>query len=354
MGRVKSGDVKDVLLFSLIHDYFKVYLPVQKNSSDYTITAYKFALDNLLDYVIMRKNITLAAVTFEMIDSKMLAAYLDDMEAGGSSVSTRNHRLACIRAFYTYAAKMEAAAVIHHDEIFKVPLKKSSEPKVIEHMSEAAVSAILNQPDTTTTRGLRDQFLLLLFYDTGARIAEVLNIRLRDIKMGSTPTVTIQRGKGDKTREVPLSEKTVAHYRNYIGVFHPTELQYSNQFLFYTILHGKKHPMGATTVRDLMSRYGAAAREICLEVPKNVHPHLWRHSRAMHLYQHGMDLTLVSQWLGHAQLETTLVYAHADTEHKREAIARATAPGDPMYGKLNPARFTVNDDDMLKKLYGLK
>jgi len=353
MGRVKSGNVKDALMFRLLHDFFKVYLPTQKNSSAHTITAYKFALDSILEYVKEQKKIGLAAVTFEMIDSKMLTAYLDDVEANGGSVSTRNHRLACIRAFYAYAAKMEVAAVIHYDEIFKVPLKKSSEPKVIEHMSEAAVSAILAQPDATTARGLRDQFLLLMFYDTGARIAEILNIRLRDIKLGSSPKVALF-GKGGKTREVPLSEKTVAHYRNFLGVFHADEPQYSEQFLFYTILHGRKNPMGTTTVRDLMTRYGASAREICLEVPENVYPHLWRHSRAMHLYQHGMDLTLVSQWLGHAQLETTLVYARADTEHKRKAIAVAVPNDSPLKSFVNPARFKITDEEMLKRLYGLR
>ncbi|MDR2043651.1 MAG: site-specific integrase [Clostridium sp.] len=351
MGRVKSGEVKDTLLFGLIHDFFKVYLPKQKNSSEHTITAYKYALDNLLDYVVAQKNIGLSAVTFEMIDRKTLAAYLDDVEADGSIVSTRNHRLACIRAFYAYAAKMESAAVIHHGEILKVPLKKSSEPEAIAHMSEAAASAILAQPDTTTARGLRDQFLLLIFYGTGARIAEVLDIRLRDIKLGATPTVTIQRGKG---RGVPLSEKAVAHYNNYLGVFHADEPRCSAQHLFYTILHGRKNPMGSTTVRGLMSRYGASAREICGKVPANVYPHLWRHSRAMHLYQRGMDLTLVSQWLGHANLEATLVYAHADTGHKRKAIEAAVPDGSPLKSFVNPARYKVTDDETLKRLYGLR
>ena len=354
MGRVKLGEVKDTLLFGLIHDFFKVYLPKQRSSSEHTITAYKYAFDNLLDYVVAQKKIALSAVTFEMIDSKMLAAYLEDVEANGNGVSTRNHRLACIRAFYAYAAKMEPAAVIHHDEIYKIPLKKSLEPKVVAHMSEAAVSAILAQPDTTTARGLRDQFLLLMFYDTGARIAEILNLRLRDIKLGTTPTVTIRHGKGDKFREVPLSEKTAAHYNNYAGVFHANEPQYSEQYLFYTILHGRKNPMGTTTVRDLMSRYGASARECCGEVPKNVYPHLWRHSRAMHLYQHGMDLTLVSQWLGHANLETTLVYAHADTEHKRKAIEAAVPDDSPLKSFVNPARYKVTDDETLKRLHGLR
>lgn len=162
MGRLKSGAVKDPLLFGLVRDYLVTYLPTQRNYSQRTIASYKYALDSLLDFVAARKKIILAAVTFEMIDSKMLSVFLDDIEANGSMISTRNHKLACIRAFYAYAAKMEPAAVIFHNEIFKVPLKKSPVPKTVEYMSETAVAAILAQPDTATEKGLRDQFIMLL------------------------------------------------------------------------------------------------------------------------------------------------------------------------------------------------
>lgn len=81
---------------------------------------------------------------------------------------------------------------------------------------------------------------------------------------------------------------------------------------------------------------------------------MFRHSRAMHLYQHGMDLTLISQWLGHAQLETTLIYAHADTEQKRKAIEQATPADSPLKAHLNAEKYQVTDDEMLERLYGLK
>lgn len=87
------------------------------------------------------------------------------------------------------------------------------------------------------------------------------------------------------------------------------------------------------------------------DVPLNVHPHLWRHTRAMHLYQHGIDLTLISQRLGHKQLETTLIYAHADTEAKRKAITEAIA-SDSFLGA-ESVNYTVSDEEIVKRLYGL-
>ena len=139
--------VKDTVFFALIHDFFKIYLPKQKNCSPHTIKSYKTALEALLDFVKVCKGVRLSDVTFEMIDRHMLTAFLDSIEAGGNSISTRNLRLNCIRAFYNYVAKMESAAVIYQDEIRKVPLKKSDRLDTVEYMSEVAVKALLAAPN---------------------------------------------------------------------------------------------------------------------------------------------------------------------------------------------------------------
>ena len=353
-GGERMTRVADVTLFSLVHDFFKIYLPNIRHSSPHTIRAYQTSLELLFDFVKAKKHIALSEITFEMIDCNMLSAFLDWVEnERGCSIPTRNHRLMCICAFYAYAARMEPTAVVHHAEIYKVPRKKPTEPEIIEYMTEASVKAILKQPDTTTTKGLRDRFLMVLLYDTAARIQELLDIRIKDVHPGKTPTITLH-GKGSKVRTVPLMEKTMEHFRNYVHVFHSEEGPYSNQRLFYVIRHGQKNRMCEDNARRLIHAYGVAAKELCPEVPDNVHPHLWRHSRAMHLYRHGMDLTLVSQWLGHARLDTTLIYAHADTERKRKAIEEATPADSPLKEKLNAARFTIEDEDVLKRLYGLR
>lgn len=104
------------------------------------------------------------------------------------------------------------------------------------------------------------------------------------------------------------------------------------------------------TIRVRMNKYASIARKECPEVPEKVHPHLWRHTRAMHLYQHGMDLTLISQWLGHRQFTTTLVYAHADTEAKRKAIEKAMG-NDTVCSE---SSYKLDNEEKLKRLYGLK
>jgi len=347
------GKVNDAVLFKLVHDFFTVYLPKLTNRSPNTIYAYRESLEALFDFVKLEKHISLAEITFEMIDRHMLAKFLDHIETGrGCSIETRNHRLNRIRAFYKYAAKMEPTAVIHQDEILKVPLKQSRKPDIIEYMSENAVKAILAQPDVSTTKGLRDMFLMILLYDSAARIEELMNVRIRDIRLNKTSTVTLH-GKGGKTRIVPLQDSTAEHFRNYLKAFHPDESQYSEQYVFYVIRHGQKNKMHQDTARRFICTYGVQARASCPEVPENTHPHLWRHSRSMHLYQRGVDLTLITQWLGHAKPETTLIYAKADTEQKRKAMESANNSG-PLANKLNFDRFTIDDDDLIKRLYGLK
>ena len=158
-------------------------------------------------------------------------------------------------------------------------------------------------------------------------------------------------GKGKKTRVVPIMDETVKHYLNYLSIYHKDENEYSTSPLFYIKRGDVIHTMSDDNIRKFLNHYGDLAREICPEVPIKIHPHLFRHSRAMHLYQHGMDLTLISQWLGHSNLETTLIYAHADTKQKREAIEKSM--GENIIGSVDIPKYTIEDEDILKKLYGL-
>jgi len=267
----------DSSLFALVHDFFKVYLPKQKKRSPNTIRSYQSALESLFDFVKTKKQIRLSEITFQMIDCKMVSEFLDKLEIdNGCSTSTRNHRLRCIRSFYAYAANMEATAVIHQAEIKKVPIAASVKSDIVNHMSEAAVKAILEQPDVTNQKGLRNQFLMILLYDTAARIQEIMDIQLRDIHLGTMPTVTLH-GKGSKIRNVPLMPKTLEHFQKYTDVFHSGESLYAEQYLFYVIRQGQKKRITEDNIRRLIKAYGIAARKNCPEVPANVHPHLFRH-----------------------------------------------------------------------------
>ncbi len=211
---------------------------------------------------------------------------------------------------------------------------------------------VLAQPDTSTKAGIRDLFLMILMYDTGARVREILNLQVKDFDAESkTPCVHLI-GKGNKKRIVPVMAKTVEHFRNYVLLYHPGDGP-KERYLFYTVRNSILQAMSDDNVSRFIKKYGKAAKEICPEVPKNLHPHLFRHSRSIHLYRSGMPLALLSEWLGHAQLETTMIYAYADTEMKRDAIQKATGNHNPLMNN-NQVPIWKGDEQIIRKLYGLK
>jgi len=340
-------------LFTITLDYFGSYLPNMRKSSPKTITTYRKAMEQFLDYLKEKNEVRLYQVTITMINRKSVTEYLDHVETVRKcSVSTRNHRLDCIRSFMKYAAtcNMEAAAM--WTEIQAVTHSRE-EKSPVEYLSVAAVEAIIAQPDSATKIGLRDKFLILFLYQTGARAQELVDIRFCDIQMGKNAVVTIH-GKGSKVRKVPLREKLVEHLKKYLKMFHADTTQYSTDYLFYTN-HNRTHTrMTEDNVRRLIQRYGDLARKKEPTIPESVHPHLFRHSIAMHLYQNGVPLELVSQWLGHSRLETTFIYAYADTEQKRKAIENAIPEDSTLKEYLNADRYSVEDDETIKRLYGLK
>ena len=339
-------------LFALVRNYLKHYLPQEKKYSPHTVRAYQKSLDLLFDFVKVKNGVTLEKVTFDMIDRDTLIEFLDYLEVERHcSVITRNHRLNSIRAFYAYAAERNLTIVAYWEEISTVCAAKVEE-KLVEHMSEAAVNAVIAQADTSTQKGLRDMFLMLLLYRTGARIQELLDIRIRDIQFGKAPVVTLH-GKGSKVRSVPLRENTVEHLRGYIKTFHSDEGTYSDQYLFYVVRGGAKKRMTEDNARDFIRKYGVLARLKCAEVPETVHPHIFRHSCAMSLYRSGIPLSLISQWLGHSCLETTIIYARADTEIKRNAIENAIPKETPLGKHINSERYKIDDENMLRQLCGL-
>ena len=339
--------------FKLIHNFFVVYLPNERRCSPNTVRSYRKAIELLLDFVKEKNNVHLSQISLSMITRDTISDFLDYLEnERNCSVSTRNQLLHCIKAFYSYAANEDLTTIVHWEEIKKVPAAKEPQ-KLVEHMSENAIKSLLSQPDTSTEKGVRDMFIMLFLYKTGARVQELLDIRLRDIQFGQNPRVVLH-GKGEKVRSVPLRENVVEHLKNYINLYHSNEGIYSEQYLFYSVRNGRQKRMTEQNIRCLVSKYGTMARKNCIEVPENVHPHLFRHSCAMILYQNGVDLTLISQWLGHSNLETTLIYAHADTEIKRKAIEKSIPTDSPLKEITNPERYMIDDENLLKRLCGLK
>jgi site-specific recombinase XerD len=332
-----------------LREFFTVYLPKQKNCSPHTITACRQTWNMLLGFVCASSGKLLENIAFTDLNRTTVAGFLDEMEkTRGWTSSTRNQRLGCVRSFFRFAASLEPILVIYLEELKSIPLKKfADKSRVMKFMSQEAMAAVLRQPATSTKMGIRDTFFMVLVYDTAARDCEMLSMRFCDIDPEKRTVYLF--GKGSKPRLVPISEDTVRHFRLYEKRFHPS--RDGTVPMFYTIRRNEKTPMSDDNVARFMQKYGVDAKKQCPDLPEKITPHMFRRSRAMHLYRSGMPLELLAELLGHSNPETVWVYAYADTEMKRKAIQKAEANAG-----VRPSTdvgIWDGDEDMIKQLCGL-
>lgn len=338
--------------FRMIRDFLEKYLIEQKASSHHTKKAYKTALNQFLDYSVEILNIPISEFCFQNTTIQLVENFLVfGEEIKHWSTNTRNQKLAAVRAFYKYAAGHDISLISYYQELLLIPVKIVKETEEIAFFSEDNLQLLLEQPDTTTSKGIRDLVFMIIMYDTACRIQEILDIKLNALHLDEkSPYITIT-GKGSKTRLVPLMEKTVSHLKRYMQRFHKNGN--GNDYLFYTIHQNMHSQMSPDNAQKFIDKYCKKAHSVDLKVPIHIYCHMFRHSRSMHLYRSGMPLPLLSEWLGHAQVDTTRkYYANANTAMKQDAINKATSELNPILQDDKDFDFE-NDEELLKRLYGL-
>ena len=222
MGKLKNP-VRDEKLFLLIRNFLLTYLPVQRRASENTVTVYRTVLNQFLRFAADMRNIPVTSITFDLFSYEMITGYLSNLiTEKGFSPATWNNRLAALKAFISYASACCPEYIALSAELSAIKAQKDDSFSKVEYMSEEAVRVLLAEPDAATRLGLRDRVMLIFFYDTGARILEVLNVRICDLKLDSTPKVVLH-GKGNKVRTVPLMKDTAQHLKHYMAVFHEGE-----------------------------------------------------------------------------------------------------------------------------------
>ena len=343
---------KSTRFFKLVRDFLTAYLVGQRAASPNTVKSYRECLNQLFGYLCASNGTGLGGLGFEHMSRAAVEGYLEYLERDRlCSVPTRNQRLACIRSFVKYAGARDASVQAYANDLQCIPLKKDAGANVIKFFSEPALKTILGQPDPMQKKGLRDLFFMILMYDTGARNQELLDLRLDNIHPEGTSPYVVITGKGRKTRLVPLMPKTIEHFRKYVAVFHPGAA--SDSHLFYIVRKGGIFAMSPDCAERFIRKYGIAAHGANPEAPDSLHPHMFRHSRSMHLYRSGMPLVLLAEWLGHSQVLSTQIYAYADTEMKKNAIEKATSKLSPLVSGDSEYLEWEDDDALIRHLYGL-
>ena len=306
--------------------YLGSYLPGQSGCSVNTVHSYRDAFSLLLLYCRDERNLPPHKLTLEQIDRHLVEEFLQWLETNrGCSASTRNSRLAAIRAFFSYLQYEEPQTLARCQEILAIPNKKAQK-KVMSFLTLDEIQVLLAQADTDARSGRRDLTMLSLLYDTGARVQELADLTIGDVRL-SSPTVIRLTGKGNKARLVPIMAPTEKLLRKYLEEHDPNYSIHGGYPLFCN-RDGKK--LTRAGVAYILNKYAAQAQSLGSISPQTtISPHVLRHSKAMHLLQSGVNIIYIRDLLGHADVSTTEVYARADERFKREALMMAYPSPSP-------------------------
>jgi site-specific recombinase XerD len=300
-------------------EFLSVYLPSQKNVSKNTIHSYRDTFKLLIKFCQERKNISAEKITLNVLSSQLITDFLEWIEVNRKcSISTRNQRLAGIHSFFRYVQAEEPAGMFNFQKVTAIPIKKAKKA-VIEHLTPEAIKLLLEQPDKHSTKGRRDLALMSILYDSGARVQELIDTRVCDVTL-QTPAIITLTGKGNKTRRVPVMRNAASLLQNYI-LENKLDKPWKNEYPLF--INSQHHKLTKEGVAYIVSKYATSARKISTIIPSKVKVHMFRHSKAMHLLQAGVNLIYIRDFLGHVDLKTTEIYARVDTEVKRKAIENA-------------------------------
>lgn len=293
--------------------YFSTYLPLTCGVSPNTCNSYRDAFKLILLYFQEEKGVPANCIELRMLNRNLVSDFLDWLEAQRKvSVTTRNQRLAAMKAFAHYVQYRNPEYLENCTDIITMRPKKHEKP-VIPFLTEDELKALLAQPDPSTRHGLRDLTLLSLLYDSGARVQEITDLQLKDIRLTNPAMVTLT-GKGRKARQVPLMKETCTLLDTYIRNF-----DLNSEPLTAPLFFNKKgEALSRYGITYILKKYVSKA-ELDGSARK-ISPHGLRHTKAMHLLRAGVNMIYIRDFLGHVDISTTEVYARIDAEMKRKVF----------------------------------
>ena len=308
-------------LANFMKRFFSHYLPVQKGLSANTVTAYRDAIKLLLCYAADTVGKSLDKLTVEDMTEKIVLGFLDYVqEVRSCSARTRNARLAAIHSLFAFIAREEPELLAQCQTIRAIPLKRT-EHRTVNYLDETEMQAVLDSIEKNSRTAIRDQALLLFLYNTGARVSEIVELKLSNLRWEGTAQVDLL-GKGRKHRTCPLWPETVGTLQAYLKQRTPKPSATEQLFL-----NANGVAITRFGIRHITAKYAAAAQHPCPSIKtKAVSPHTIRHTTAMHLLRSGNDVNMVSYWLGHVDINTTHLYLEIDMEMKRKMLEKTAAP----------------------------
>lgn len=315
---------------TLLQQFFAQRLIQQLRASPCTVASYRDSFRLLFDFAHRQLHKQPAELKLEDLNAQFILRFLTHLEVERHNCArSRNARFAAIRSFMEFVTFQEPAAVGLAQSVLAIPMKRFEQP-LIGSLTRDQIEAILAAPDSTTWTGQRDRVMLLTLYNTGARVSELIGMRVADLTLASTTSIRI-RGKGRKERLIPLWPETAKQLKCWLK----SEPRTPEQPLFPNRSGDPLTRIGVTERLKLAVQH--ASHRFPELATQRVFPHLIRHSIATHLLQDGVPVTVIALWLGHDSLATTHRYVEADLAMKDRALKSLQAPS------VAPLRYRPKD-----------
>lgn len=304
----------------LIQRFFTEHLTHHRAVSPRTVAAYGDTFRLLLQFAQQHTGKSPTHLKLVDLDAKLVLAFLDYLESDrNNGARSRNARLAALRSFLKYAAHHDLSALGVIEQALAVPMKRFDRP-MLGFLTRPEMQAILDAPDTATWAGQRDHALFTMLYNTGARVSEIIDLRVKNLILDTSPAIHLT-GKGRKQRTVPLWRSTVTVMRAWKRRMGET----ADGAPLFPNRSGRAMSRSNVTQRLALAVAAAAERHPKL-LARSISPHTLRHTTAMHLLQSGVDMTVIALWLGHESPSTTHMYLEADLAMKERALDRLQPP----------------------------
>lgn len=293
------------------------YLVGERNLRSNTISSYCDTFRLFLIYFRDEHGVQPHHLSVEIITKETVVSFLNWIEENRNcKISTRNVRLAAIHAFINYLEFEYPSKLLEYQRILSIKNKKKETP-LIPYLSLKEMKILLSMPDKENSREFRDAVLMTCLYDTGARVQELINLKVDDIRFES-PSIIKLTGKGDKVRIVPIMGATRDLLKKYFVIEHLNERKNSDHpFLFQ---NNQNNQLTRAGVSYILKKYQDKANEKDHCISLKLSPHVLRHSKAVHLLEAGIELIQIRDFLGHSSIKTTEIYARVNSKLKQKVL----------------------------------
>lgn len=306
---------KKASLLYAVQVFFTEHLLKERGLSPNTIHSYRDALKDFLKFAAKTSRKSVLSIDGSMLTVDLVLRFLNSLEKERAlSVRTRNHRLACLKTFFSYLGTTDLENIGNYQRIGMIARKKTKH-EIIDYLTEKEMDALFREAAQASEM---HHLLLTLLFNTGARVQEICDLKVGDVVFGPPPSVYLT-GKGNKTRQVPIWPKTAELLKAQL-----TKRNVDGDPKANIIVNNRGRPMTRFGALYIIKTLGKRAikHQPSLKT-KRLSPHTLRHTTAMHLLQSGVDLSVIKMWLGHVNLNTTHGYVEIDIEMKRKALVKS-------------------------------